>query len=72
MRTNSWKETLIRAGRTFVQTFIGTLCANFALNASVLQDANLFTNWAISLIAGAVAAGVAAVMNLPQKDDGNA
>ncbi|MDD5016554.1 MAG: hypothetical protein PHO15_00465 [Eubacteriales bacterium] len=68
MKAKSWKETLIRAGRTFVQTFIGTLAANFALNAAVLQDANAFTNWAICLVAGAIAAGVAAVMNLPSNE----
>jgi len=68
MKTQSWKETAIRAGRTFAQAFIGYVSMNLIFNASFLTDADVFSKWAIGLLGSAVAAGVAAVMNLPKKD----
>lgn len=73
MRTSSWKETLVRALRTFFQSFISYLSVNFAFNASVLKNPEEFTNWILTLFVGAiVSAGIAVSMNLPKKDDGNA
>jgi hypothetical protein len=69
MKTKNWKETLIRALRTFVQAFIGYLGANLIFNIDFLNDADVFTRWIVGLIGSAVAAGVAAVMNLPAKSN---
>lgn len=67
MRTKSWKETLIRAGRTFLQAFIAYIGGNLIFNPSYLTDSNALKNWLIGLVFGAIAAGAAAVMNLPAK-----
>jgi small-conductance mechanosensitive channel len=72
MKTKSWKETFIRAGRTFLQAFIGYIATNLIFNISFLSDPDVFTKWLIGLIGSAIAAGVAAVMNLPKREDGNA
>ena len=67
MKTKNWKETFIRAGRTFFQAFIGYIGANLIFNASFLSDTDVLTKWLVGLIGSAVAAGVAAVMNTPAK-----
>jgi hypothetical protein len=76
MKTHNWKETIIRALRTFVQAFIGYIATNLIFDATFLTDADAFTRWVIGFLGSAVAAGVAAVMNLPAKspieDDGDA
>jgi hypothetical protein len=76
MRTHNWKETIIRALRTFLQAFIGYIATNLIFDATFLTDPDVFTRWLIGFLGSAVAAGVAAVMNLPRstsiEDDGDA
>ena len=69
MKAKNWKETLIRAGRTFLQAFAGYIVTNLVINASLLTDAEAFTRWLVGFVGAAVAAGVAAVMNLPAKTE---
>jgi hypothetical protein len=68
MRPTTWKDTLIRAGRTFVQAFIAYLAVNLAISPANLVNAEAFKTWAATLGVSAVAAGLAAVMNLPKKE----
>lgn len=57
-----WKPALIRAGRTFAQTFIGVVLAGLLAGEVVfLQD---FAD--LSLLNQAAAAGVVAVLSLAQ------
>lgn len=54
-------ETLKRALRTFIQTFLATACADIALVASTELNGRVI---AYSVIIPAVATALAAVMNL--------
>ena len=53
----NWKDILVRAGKTFIQGFLGAL-------AITLPNSN-FSDMTIlkSILIGAVAAGISAVMN---------
>jgi len=55
------KDILIRAGKTFIQGFLGALVVTLpAVNGSDLTDGAVLT----SLLIGAISAGISAVMNL--------
>lgn len=60
------KETLRRAGRTFLQTAIGYVAANVAFIDFTAEDEVLFSAL-IGLAVSAIAAGVAAIMNTEKK-----
>ena len=61
------RETLRRALRTFFQAALGYAAANLAANAAgIVKGGDVLA----AFIASAVAAGLAAVMNLPKKADG--
>ena len=64
------KETIRRAFRTFVQTAIGYIVTNIAIlsDPETLQNTDIFKTTIIGLIISAIAAGLAAVMNLPKKE----
>lgn len=53
-----WKDILIRAGKTFVQGFLGSL--------AVTLPSSDFSDMAIlkSILIGAVASGISCVMNM--------
>lgn len=60
------KETIKRAVRTFVQAAAGYFAANLALYAgSDFSDLNVLKTVLTGLGVSAIAAGLAAVMNLP-------
>jgi hypothetical protein len=67
MKTASWKETFKRAGRTFIQAFAGYMAANLVTATAGLTDMDALTTALVGLGVSAVAAGLAAVMNLPVK-----
>lgn len=65
------KETVKRALRTFVQAFLGYVCAHVALSASgVASGSETLKSALVTFIASALACGLAAVMNLPPHDGG--
>ena len=67
MKSKNWKETLIRALRTFGQAAVGYLVANVALIK--WDDAGAAKTTALTVITAAVACGLAALMNLPKTED---
>jgi len=67
MRTKNWKETFIRTGRTFLQAFIGYLAAHLVIMTAGLSDTDALRTALTGLAVSALAAGLAAVMNLPVK-----
>lgn len=66
------KNCLIRALRTFLQTAIGCVITNVALNLSGVDfsDKNMVKNVLIGLAVSALSAGAAAVMNIEKADKG--
>lgn len=66
------KNCLIRALRTFLQTAIGYVITNVALNLSGVDfsDKNMVKNVLIGLAISALSAGAAAVMNIEKADKG--
>ena len=62
-----YKETLRRALRTFLQAFVGYVVGNISLIA--WTDGGAIKQGVKILISGAVACGLAALMNLPAKED---
>ena len=65
--TRDWKEMLRRAGRTFIQAAAGYFAANRVTATTGLTSMDALTTVLIGLGVSAVAAGLAAVMNLPIK-----
>lgn len=63
-----WKNTLVRALRTFGQAAIGYLAANLCLIR--WDDGGAWKTTALTVITAAVACGLAALMNLPGGNDG--
>ena len=69
----NWKDILIRAGKTFIQGFLGALAVT--LPSSDLTDMTIVK----SILIGAVAGGVSCVMNMTvqllerggKEDEGN-
>lgn len=65
------KECLVRAMRTFLQTAIGYVLANFSLYLGGIDftDDNILKNALAGLAVSAFSAGAAAVMNLKKGED---
>ena len=65
------KETARRALRTFIQAAVGFIASNVVLQVSGVawDDISTIKSAVIGLIASALAAGAAAVMNLEKEDD---
>lgn len=65
------KETARRVLRTFIQAAVGFIASNVVLQVSGVAwtDKETIRNAAIGLLASALAAGAAAVMNLETKED---
>lgn len=64
------KDTLIRAGRTFIQAAAAYIIANVAI-VDFTSDKQIVKSAVAGLVTSAIAAGIAAVMNL-NKDKGEA
>lgn len=62
-----WKETIVRAVRTFLQAAVGYVAANLALIE--WTDETALKKGVTALITAAVACGLAAIMNLPEKHE---
>ena len=64
------KETARRALRTFIQAAVGFIASNVVLQVSGVtwDDISTIKSAGIGLIASALAAGAAAVMNLEPKE----
>ena len=64
------KETARRVLRTFIQAAVGFIASNVVLQVSGVEwtDAGTIKTAVIGLIASALAAGAAAVMNLEPKE----
>ena len=63
------KETIKRAMRTFVQAAAGYIAANLALYIGTdFSDFNVLKTVLMTVGVSAIAAGLAAVMNLPKKE----
>lgn len=61
------KETIFRAGRTFIQAAVGYFAANFALYVGQdFTDFSVLKTVLLGVGVSAIAAGLAAVMNLPK------
>lgn len=60
----NWK---IRARRTFFQTFIGVIAADISVVIAGASDKTTLVIAISGLVASAVAAGLAAVMNLKEE-----
>lgn len=67
MKATSWKDTLKRTLRTFVQAFLGYIGANIVAITTGVNDLNVLKTILVGLLMSAIAAGLAAVMNLPTK-----
>ena len=63
----SYRETIRRAVRTFFQAALGYIVTNLTLVTMGYENAEIKTAL-IGLFTAAVAAGLAAVMNLPGKE----
>ena len=63
----TWKDTLVRALRTFAQAAIGYLAANLCLIK--WDDGGAAKTTALTVITAAVACGLAALMNLPKDEE---
>lgn len=60
------KDTLIRAGRTFIQAAAAYIIANIAI-VDFNSDKQIVKSAVAGLAASAIAAGIAAVMNLDKE-----
>lgn len=58
-----WKAVIKRAGMTFVEGFTGSIVANITLLQVIVEDKTGWEMAVISLVVGAIAAGVSAVWN---------
>ena len=63
------KEMLKRAGRTFLQAFIGFVAVNLTASFTGITNSEMLGETVVAFIASAVAAGIAAVMNMPKKEE---
>lgn len=62
-----WKNTIVRALRTFAQAAVGYIAANLALIE--WTDETALKKGVTALITAAIACGLAAIMNLPKKPE---
>lgn len=60
------KDCLVRAGRTFVQAAAGYIVANSAAYLMGASDGNMLKSAIVGLGVSAIAAGLAAIMNMPK------
>lgn len=65
------KEMLIRALRTFLQAAVGYLAANIVvvISAENIGDVDYLRSAICGLVCSSIAAGLAAIMNLPSKNE---
>ncbi len=63
------KEMLNRAFRTFLQAFVGFAAANLTAYFTGVTDGEAFKKTAMGFLASAIAAALAAVMNMPKKGE---
>lgn len=63
------KEMITRAIRTFCQAFLGFVVVNLSATFGGVNAGEMFTETLGAFLAAAVAAGLAAVMNLPKKGE---
>lgn len=61
------KETLRRAGRTFLQTAISYVAANLCL-VDFTQSKDIIVSALLGLVISALSAGLAAIMNLQKNE----
>lgn len=62
------KEMIVRTARTFFEACVGYICANIALClAGDNSDVSFVKTALTGLLVSSVAAGVAAVLNMPKK-----
>lgn len=68
MNTTTWKTTLWRAARTFVQAALACIAAGLT---GLINSGESITKAALGALAvSAISAGIAALMNLPQREAG--
>ena len=63
------KEMFKRAIRTFFQAFIGFLAVNLTTGIAEAGNGRIFLETLAALVASGVAAGLAAVMNMPKRGE---
>ena len=63
-----YKETIRRALRTFMQAAVGYIVTNVAVLTAGYQEGTLTKTIVVGFACSAIAAGIAAVMNLPAKN----
>lgn len=64
------KEPIKRALRTFVQSAAGYISVNIGATVTGIEDANVVKTAVTTLIVSAIAAGIAAVMNMKPTNAG--
>lgn len=68
MNTTTWKDTLLRSARTFVQAALACIAAGLA---GLINSGESITKTALGALAvSAISAGLAALMNLPHGQGG--
>lgn len=60
------KEMLKRSARTFVQAMVGYLSVNIVYAVSSSTDINVIKTSLLGVLISAIAAGLAALMNMPK------
>lgn len=63
MKKIDWKAVIKRAGMTFVEGFTGSIIANLTVLQVLIEDKTGWEMTAVSVVVGAIAAGVSAVWN---------
>lgn len=64
------KEMIKRTCRTFVEAALGYIAANLVVTVSESRDTGVLRTAAVGLIMSSVAAGLAAILNLPRETEG--
>ena len=63
------KEMTMRALRTFFEAAVGYVCANVAVAfAGDTTDTSIIKTALVGLLVSSIAAGIAAVLNMPKKN----
>ena len=63
------KETFKRAWRTFFQAFAGFLVVNLSAGMAGITNGEMLAEALTALVASGIAAGLAAVMNMPKRGE---
>lgn len=58
---SNWKDVLTRAGKTFMQAFLGSICLDSVLS---IRDTTMLKSVLVSIAVGGISAGISAVWNL--------